>query len=205
MKKKDLDALVSYVIFLSIRGETELLTFKDAEDAKSGRFSSEKLKSSEKLAKEQKRAPIYSMLVYKARKEIVPVWETSELSPIQIKSAYDIAKYDTVEKMMKSVKRGLAKYNQDCAKCHFDFGRQAKYRFDDWGTLTRPANLTTGVYRGGRRPIDLFWRVYAGINGSGMTGFGVDSYTDDDIWDVVNFLRTLPYPAMREKYGLRID
>ena len=26
-----------------------------------------------------------------------------------------------------------------CISCHVDFGRAATYRFDDWGTINRPA------------------------------------------------------------------
>ena len=39
---------------------------------------------------------------------------------------------------------------------------------DDWGNSVRPANLNRGVYKGGRRPIDIFWRVAKGINGAQM-------------------------------------
>ena len=68
------------------------------------------------------------------------------------------------------------------------------WRYDKWGTLVRPANLTLGVYRGGRRPIDFFWRIKHGIDPSGMASTGL---TDDkDIWDVVNFVQAMPYPQM---------
>jgi hypothetical protein len=92
--------------------------------------------------------------------------------------------------------------------CHLDYGRLAKFKFDDWGTLTRPANLFTGVYRGGRRPIDLYWRLHSGINGSGMNRFAdvliADKsannsvLTEDRLWDLVNFVQALPYPQMRK-------
>ena len=39
---------------------------------------------------------------------------------------------------------------------------------DDWGNPLRPANLNRGVYKGGRRPIDLYWRIAKGINGAKM-------------------------------------
>ena len=39
---------------------------------------------------------------------------------------------------------------------------------DDWGNPLRPANLNRGVYKGGRRPIDIFWRIAKGINGAQM-------------------------------------
>ena len=50
---------------------------------------------------------------------------------------------------------------------------RCNFRYDEWGTLVRPMNLTTGVYRGGRRPIDLYWRIKGGIEPSGMPKTGV--------------------------------
>ena len=63
---------------------------------------------------------------------------------------------------------------------------------DDWGNPLRPANLNLGVYKGGRRPIDLYWRIAKGINGAKMPAHA-SLLPDDQIWDVVNFILTLPY------------
>jgi mono/diheme cytochrome c family protein len=43
-----------------------------------------------------------------------------------------------------------------------------KQKADEWGNPLRPANLNRGVYKGGRRPIDIFWRIAKGINGAQM-------------------------------------
>jgi len=91
-----------------------------------------------------------------------------------------------------------------CITCHKDYGRKNNYLWDDWGTIVKPANLTRDIYRGGRRPIDFFWRIHGGIAGVGMAGFS-SNLKDDQIWDLVNFLMILPYPKMREQYGIRID
>jgi mono/diheme cytochrome c family protein len=58
----------------------------------------------------------------------------------------------------------------------------------------RPANLTTGAFRGGRRPIDIYWRIKNGIDPSGMQSF--KTLKEEDAWDVVNFVQALPYPNM---------
>ena len=63
---------------------------------------------------------------------------------------------------------------------------------DDWGNPLRAANLNLGVYKGGRRPIDLYWRIAKGINGAKMPAHG-NLLPDDQIWDVVNFILALPY------------
>ena len=35
-----------------------------------------------------------------------------------------------------------------------------------------PRNLRKGIYRGGRRRIDIFWKIYTGIAGTPMPGLG---------------------------------
>ncbi len=62
---------------------------------------------------------------------------------------------------------------------------------DDWDNPLRPANLIEGTYKGGRRPLDLYWRIAKGINGAKMPAHA-GLLTDDQIWDVVNFVLALP-------------
>jgi mono/diheme cytochrome c family protein len=64
---------------------------------------------------------------------------------------------------------------------------------DDWGNPLRPANLNRGVYKGGRRPIDIFWRVAKGINGAQMPAHYPSPLNEAKVWDVVNFVLALPY------------
>lgn len=58
----------------------------------------------------------------------------------------------------------------------------------------RPRNLRLGQYRGGRRPLDIFWRIHNGIDGSGMPAATL--LTHDEIWDLVNFVLWLPYEQL---------
>lgn len=64
---------------------------------------------------------------------------------------------------------------------------------DDWGHQLQPRNLTLGQYRGGRRPVDVFRRVYAGIRGTPMPAFGRTALKDEEIWDLVNYVMSLQY------------
>jgi mono/diheme cytochrome c family protein len=94
----------------------------------------------------------------------------------------------------------------NCKTCHADYGRQAMFKFDAWGTLVRPNNFTLGVFRGGRRPADIYHRIHSGISGSGMTPFGnPNTLSSNSIWDMVEFVQALSYPAMRNKLGVNID
>jgi mono/diheme cytochrome c family protein len=61
----------------------------------------------------------------------------------------------------------------------------------------RPRNLRQGVYRGGRRPLDLYRRISAGIDGSPMPGLGATpGVKPEDIWDIVHYVMSLPYESV---------
>ena len=66
---------------------------------------------------------------------------------------------------------------------------------DDWGNPLQPRNLTLGQYRGGRRPVDVFRRIYAGIKGTPMPGFGKTALKDEEIWDIVNYAMSIQYQS----------
>ena len=55
-----------------------------------------------------------------------------------------------------------------------------------------PRNLRMGVYRGGRRPIDIYYRLAAGINGSGMPQAPLNN---EERWRVVDYVLSLPYES----------
>lgn len=57
--------------------------------------------------------------------------------------------------------------------------------------IIQPRNLRLGQYRGGRRPLDIYWRIHNGIDGSGMPA--ANGLSSDEIWDLVNFVLYLPY------------
>ena len=67
-----------------------------------------------------------------------------------------------------------------------------------------PRNLRDGSYRGGRRPVDIFWRVSAGIAGTPMPAGGPATegaqatLTQEEIWQIVDYVHSLPFePASR--------
>lgn len=69
-------------------------------------------------------------------------------------------------------------------------GTPASAYEDDWGHQILPRDLTRGVYRGSRRPIDIYRRIYNGINGTPMPALG-GAVPDEDIWAMVHYVRTL--------------
>ena len=117
---------------------------------------------------------------------------------------------DTAE----SRERGRKLFHSDtakCAQCHGPAGkgdgpqtedyqvilgtnkkRTVPGLFDDWGNPIKPRDLTSGIYRGGRRPLDIYRRIYSGIKGTPMPPFGT-ALKEEEIWDLVNYAMSLPY------------
>ncbi len=106
-----------------------------------------------------------------------------------------------------------------CATCHGESGRgdgsqtlavqknpmtNADYDtpglFDDWGNPLKPRDLTRGIYRGGRRPVDLYRRIHVGIKGTPMPAFGT-VLKDEEIWDLVNYVTHIPFEARERRPG----
>lgn len=67
-----------------------------------------------------------------------------------------------------------------------------------------PRNLRQGVYRGGRRRIDVFWRIHAGIPGSPMPGVGAaapggeGTLSEAEMWNIVDYVLSLPYESFSQ-------
>jgi hypothetical protein len=69
---------------------------------------------------------------------------------------------------------------------------------DDWGNDILPRNITQGIFRGGRRPIDIYRRIYSGINGTPMPAIGESKKPDgspllsqDDLWAIVHYVGSI--------------
>ncbi len=113
--------------------------------------------------------------------------------------------------------RGRVLFLEKCAVCHGttaegngpqtkDYGEdpitKEKYKepglFDDWGHPIQPRNLTLGIYRGGRRPVDIYRRVHEGIPGTPMASFS--TFKDEQIWDIVNYVLSIPYGGAVDQF-----
>ena len=82
-------------------------------------------------------------------------------------------------------------------------GSNEKYQkpglHDVWGNLNQPWDLTTGKFRGGNSPDDLYLRIYTGIFGTTMPGYGGVALTNEEIWDLVNYIRSLPTEKLEKQ------
>lgn len=230
----DLNHLVSYVIHLSMRGKAEFDTMKYSFDWKyaNGQFTA-KYKEDAPLAetvKEWHKSNVDKWMASQDPKnwiEVPPDYfdyrdskkddkgEWQAWKPLKddearrVRGAIAEALFNNEQPTEPTAKkildlRGDQPKNANCKQCHVDYGRQAKFKFDSWATLTRPNNFTLGVFRGGRRPIDIYHRIHSGINGSNMTPFG-SVLSSQSIWDLARFVQSLSYPAMRRSMGMEID
>jgi len=231
LSEPQIDALVEYVKYLSIRGETELSLMRayfELDDDAQG-----KLPETREFLVDETLTPIAEKWKSAAAAQIaVPDM------PADIDLAASIAKgkelfygdkancvkchgvtglgdgqandYDDWNKAIveinKEIKGGLAKAGEtstsgmsaeDAAEHRKQVEWLGRFSHVVEGDALRPRtipprNLRLGVYRGGRRPLDLYYRIHAGINGAPMPA-AKGTIPPEDIWHIVNYLRSLPY------------
>ena len=182
LDEDELHALVDYVIHLSVRGEVEYVVMEVVAD--------EDMDESELL----------EIAVDEASSEMAR-WENAGdlvLMPETPEPEFTEA----------SVKRGhelFVSADLQCAACHGYTGRgdgpsaevnpqTGQPLLDSWSERIAPANLTLGLYRGGRRPVDLYRRIHQGIKGTPMPVLrSAFKNNPEDIWHVVHFVQAIPY------------
>jgi mono/diheme cytochrome c family protein len=187
-EQTELQPLISYVMHLSLRGQVEMEVIKEAIGGSADPSLDVARTAGERLTVNWGQ------------------WKSTDKRPIKVEGVPSYAdktegqlSADERKRREESIRAGFVLFTTgaaQCRSCHNDFGRANDYRFDYWGTIVRPANLTAGTYRGGRRPLDLYYRIYGGVNGAGMSGFIGSALTAEQIWDVVNFLEAMPYKKM---------
>ena len=87
-----------------------------------------------------------------------------------------------------SIENGATYYGLECSICHADDGR-AQREPGRW-EYPRAADLTSKRVQS-YSDEELFWIIQNGIRNTGMPSFGKVE-PPDHIWDLVNYLRTLP-------------
>ncbi len=177
LSDQDMNALIDYVILLSRRGELERELAKEASD-----FDEEDFDDEESLEE---------------FREIAHEWVTT------IDERWEEAKDEVVTpavpnppKTEETILAGRDLFfhkDQSCFTCHGADGRggieDPDANLDAWGKPIVAADLTTGMYHGGARPIDLYRRIHSGIT-SRMPAFG-NAFEDDPekIWYLVHFVQ----------------
>jgi mono/diheme cytochrome c family protein len=216
-----LDALIEYVMYLSLRGETEKVLYYDATEFTEGRL----------IDLEQDPSEIEKQLglFQDALEKPLSKWEKAEKKVTKV--APRDPDWQNPEKLAESIKRGKELFYGagNCAQCHgqLAMGNGRVTDYDDWTTeleptnavtlaenlelgalppmYLRPRNLRQGVFRGGSRPVDIYLRIVNGIDGTPMpkalikpTGSPptVAGITEEDVWSLVDYVMHLPYEPL---------
>lgn len=175
------ELMAAFAVYLSVRGQVEFQTLAA-------------------LATADNETGVEANIPGFARgrlKQALAEWEKAEATPAP--TAAPVAEDDAAKQApeyLDSVRRGYELFTAPgaaaCVTCHQDFGRKPSYRFDVWGTVVKPAELTEPQYKGSSRPAELAARVRFGVPPSGMPAHA--TLTDAQVADLIRFVRALPYP-----------
>lgn len=175
LQEQERELLALYATYLAIRGQVEFQTL-------AAHFVLNNTVNIEEFARTK-------------LKEMIAEWDKAERTP-SVPNVPDDGAPET-ENHRAAVQRGYdlftAKTGTECLKCHGDFGRKPVAKYDIWGTVATPADFTKPTLRGGTRPEDVFARIRFGISPVGMPAH--PALTDRQVWDLVRFVRSAPYPV----------
>lgn len=218
LPENEIEALVDYVKYLAIRGEVErnLLNLWAG-----GEFD----KDSRLVTDPAKPDPDQIAMLKGQTADVVTKWIEAEANTtgVSARPTYTPEEFARSKEAGRVLFQGT---KANCFSCHgiSALGDGQLTGFDEWtkeliaptgvrnpdlvreftrlGMLEprniRPRNLRQGVFRGGRRPVDIFWRVRNGIEGTPMPGFKPEILTDNDIWNIVNYVQSLPYEPISD-------
>ncbi|HID74893.1 MAG TPA: c-type cytochrome [Planctomycetaceae bacterium] len=208
LPEEEIEALIEYAQYLSIRGETERYLFQLVVD-------------------EGEPLPLgvdaIELVLEQGAMAAASLWGLPAQDPAQwvVRPPPPI---DSPDQLALSIQRGRELYaskDAECVKCHGPQGAgdgEQQDLYDDWNEAkrgvdaqqtARRARLFTlplqrlkardfseGIFRGGDRPEDLYLRIHVGIKGTPMPAAGPapgapGAYTEEEIWHVVHYILSL--------------
>lgn len=175
LPEEDREAVIDYVMVLASRGELEINLLREAET---------------ELDEEDDFDP---EVVAEYVQDIADSWGRADeelVRPLTVNPP----------RSDETIRDGAVAFAElYCIKCHGPDARGSKSADvgqDIWGRTAYPANLAMGMLHGGRRPIDIYRRIYSGINGTPMPSSkdpntAIDETPEersDRIWHLVHFV-----------------
>lgn len=204
LQDNELEALVQYVKYLSIRGQVEKALIQG-------------------VAYEEY-TPSRDYLIDTVLLPVMESWVASNDAAEPVPPPSDDFDWE------HAIERGEELYYStaaNCFSCHgpTQLGDGQRGNYDNWttwavgdsGTLKPeselapflaagalpprpiiPRNLRQGMFRFGRRPADIYMRIWHGIEGTPMPAKNDAVVTSDDVWYLVQFVRSLQYQPLSE-------
>lgn len=178
LPEEEREAVIDYVQVLASRGELELALIQESEF---------------ELDEEDDFDPEY---VAEFAQDISDSWDRADEELVRAVTVNPPVTEDTVHD------GAVAFVEMYCVKCHnrdAAGSKTADVGEDVWGRIAYPANLSLGMLHGGRRPIDIYRRIYSGINGTPMPSSKdpntvineTEEERSDRIWHLVHFVTTV--------------
>ena len=224
LKPAESAAIIEYVLFLAMRGETEYQLHRLLESDYSEAAIATRVEGGEtrdKILNEfvtrVKEGEIDEEATARTDK-MIGDWTTAQAAESAI-----VPKEKRYPSDEASIARGRELYlsnNLNCVACHGESGLGDGIQtysitvdgetqkpnvepglYDTWGNKLKPRNLRLGMFRGGRRPIDIYARIEAGIKGTPMPAFGA-KLTEQQKWDIVNYVLYLPHEPRTPGTGI---
>lgn len=175
LPEQELQAVTTYVVLLSRRGELEELLTLTAENE-------------EEIDPEVVKDELVPLVVERWKEA-----QAMRITPLTMEPEF------TSEQVGRGKQAFLTK---GCSKCHGTDGRgqtRENVGNDVWGRQTRAADLTSGMLHGGPEPVDIYHRIFGGINGTPMPSFSNALQSEPEtIWDLVAYVK---YVASRRRHG----
>jgi mono/diheme cytochrome c family protein len=175
---EELQAVLDYVLALTHRGELETLLALEASNED-----------------ELDPAVIPDLVA-----EVLGLWREAESQAVFPLTPPFPPTVQTIE----SGRRAFLTETAGCFKCHGADGRgqtsENERGFQDvWGHPTRAADLTSGMFRGGGAPEDIYRRIYSGINGTPMPSFREKLAAEPEtLWHLVHYVQFVSAARRRE-------
>lgn len=104
----------------------------------------------------------------------------------------------------EGITRGRDLFVKACAACHGLEGKGDGKQMmkDTLGYPVTPRDLTAGIFKANASSEELFYRIAGGLPGSSMPGYK-DALTEEQIWDLIHYVQTLPDKKKGTDAGLR--
>jgi mono/diheme cytochrome c family protein len=169
LPKRDLDAVLQYVLALTHRGELE-----------------EQL-----IAQAESEGELPDETVEELQQAVLDRWKLADESEVK-------PEIEMPPVTAESIAAGAAIFQKrECFKCHGKDGRGGlaggiEVGNDAWGQKDPAADLTSGMLHGGQTPLDVYRRISAGINGTPMPAFK-DSFAKEPeaMWQLAHYVLSM--------------